>query len=62
MRIASAPISRRCGRIFISMRPTGSGFEQAIPAHAGLGSGTQLAFALAAGLRRLEGLPEDFAG
>jgi beta-ribofuranosylaminobenzene 5'-phosphate synthase len=36
--------------------------EQAIPAHAGLGSGTQLAFALAAGLRRLEGLPEDFAG
>ncbi|QAY95348.1 GHMP kinase [Methylovirgula ligni] len=36
--------------------------EEAIPAHAGLGSGTQLAFALAAGLRRLEGLPEDFAG
>jgi beta-ribofuranosylaminobenzene 5'-phosphate synthase len=36
--------------------------DQAIPAHAGLGSGTQLAFALAAGLRRLEGLPEDFAG
>jgi beta-ribofuranosylaminobenzene 5'-phosphate synthase len=35
--------------------------EEAIPAHAGLGSGTQLAFALAAGLRRLEGLPEDFA-
>lgn len=36
--------------------------DEAIPAHAGLGSGTQLAFALAAGLRRLEGLPEDFAG
>lgn len=34
--------------------------DQAIPAHAGLGSGTQLAFALAAGLRRLEGRPEDF--
>ena len=36
--------------------------DQVIPAHAGLGSGTQLAFALAAGLRRLQGLPEDFAG
>jgi beta-RFAP synthase len=36
--------------------------DQAIPAHAGLGSGTQLAFALAAGLRRLEGRPEDFRG
>ena len=36
--------------------------EQAVPAHAGLGSGTQLAFALAAGLRRLEGLPQDIAG
>ncbi len=36
--------------------------HQAIPAHAGLGSGTQLAMAVAAGLRRLEGLPEDPAG
>jgi beta-ribofuranosylaminobenzene 5'-phosphate synthase len=36
--------------------------EQAIPAHAGLGSGTQLAFALAAGLRRLENRPDDFSG
>lgn len=33
--------------------------EQAIPAHAGLGSGTQLALAVAAALRRLHGLPLD---
>lgn len=31
--------------------------EEAIPAHAGLGSGTQLALALAAALRALHGLP-----
>ena len=33
--------------------------QSAIPAHAGLGSGTQLALAVAAGLRRLHGLPAD---
>jgi len=33
----------------------------AIPAHAGLGSGTQLALAVAAGVRRLHGLPLDVA-
>jgi len=33
--------------------------EEAIPSHAGLGSGTQLALATAAALRRLEGLPQD---
>ncbi|HET6379190.1 MAG TPA: beta-ribofuranosylaminobenzene 5'-phosphate synthase family protein [Methylocella sp.] len=33
--------------------------HEAIPAHAGLGSGTQLALAAAAALRRLEGLPPD---
>jgi len=33
--------------------------EEVIPAHAGLGSGTQLAMAIAAALRRLEGLPLD---
>jgi beta-ribofuranosylaminobenzene 5'-phosphate synthase len=33
--------------------------DGAIPAHVGLGSGTQLALALAAGLRHLEDLPED---
>ena len=32
---------------------------EAIPAHAGLGSGTQLALAIAAALRRLHGLPPD---
>ncbi|MFL5062873.1 MAG: beta-ribofuranosylaminobenzene 5'-phosphate synthase family protein [Xanthobacteraceae bacterium] len=35
---------------------------EAIPAHAGLGSGTQLALALAAGVRRLHGLPLDLRG
>ena len=33
----------------------------AVPAHAGLGSGTQLALAVAAGVRRLHGLPFDLA-
>jgi beta-ribofuranosylaminobenzene 5'-phosphate synthase len=36
--------------------------EEAVPAHAGLGSGTQLALALAAGVRRLHGLPLDLRG
>ncbi len=35
--------------------------DEAIPAHSGLGSGTQLALALAAGLRRLAGLAADDA-
>lgn len=33
----------------------------AVPAHSGLGSGTQLALAVAAGVRRLHGLPLDVA-
>jgi beta-ribofuranosylaminobenzene 5'-phosphate synthase len=33
--------------------------DEAIPAHAGLGSGTQLALGVAAALRRLHGLPLD---
>jgi beta-ribofuranosylaminobenzene 5'-phosphate synthase len=36
--------------------------EEAVPAHAGLGSGTQIALAVAAGLRRLHGMPLDVAG
>lgn len=36
--------------------------EHAIPAHAGLGSGTQLALAVAAALRTLHGLPLDIGG
>lgn len=36
--------------------------EQAVPAHAGLGSGTVLALAVAAAVRRLHGLPPDPAG
>jgi beta-ribofuranosylaminobenzene 5'-phosphate synthase len=35
--------------------------EEAVPAHAGLGSGTQLALAVAAGVRRLHDLPLDVA-
>ena len=36
--------------------------EQTVPAHAGLGSGTQVALAVAAALRRLHDLPLDLAG
>jgi len=36
--------------------------ESAVPPHAGLGSGTQLALAVAAAMRRLHGLPPDPAG
>jgi beta-ribofuranosylaminobenzene 5'-phosphate synthase len=36
--------------------------DEAIPAHAGLGSGTQLALAVAAALRQLHGLPLDPQG
>jgi beta-RFAP synthase len=36
--------------------------DQVVPAHAGLGSGTQLALAVAAGVRRLHGLPIDPRG
>jgi beta-ribofuranosylaminobenzene 5'-phosphate synthase len=36
--------------------------DEAIPGHAGLGSGTQLALSVAAALRRLNGLPLDVAG
>ena len=35
--------------------------HEAIPAHAGLGSGTQLALAIATALRRLEGLSPDYS-
>jgi predicted sugar kinase len=36
--------------------------SEVVPAHAGLGSGTQLALAVAAGLRSLHNLPLDIAG
>jgi beta-RFAP synthase len=35
---------------------------EAVPGHSGLGSGTQLALAIAAGIRRLHGLPLDIRG
>jgi len=36
--------------------------EETVPAHAGLGSGTQIALAVAAGVRRLHDLPLDVPG
>ena len=36
--------------------------DQSVPGHAGLGSGTQLALALARGIRQLHGLPPDTRG
>jgi beta-RFAP synthase len=36
--------------------------ESVVPSHAGLGSGTHLALAVAAGMRRLHGLPLDVGG
>jgi beta-ribofuranosylaminobenzene 5'-phosphate synthase len=36
--------------------------DEVVPSHAGLGSGTQLALAVAAALRRLHGLPLDLRG
>jgi beta-RFAP synthase len=42
-------------------RAYGVTIHEAIPDHVGLGSGTQLALALAAALRRLEGLAPDLA-
>jgi beta-ribofuranosylaminobenzene 5'-phosphate synthase len=36
--------------------------EEVVPAHAGLGSGTQIALAVAAGVRRFHGLPLDVRG
>jgi beta-ribofuranosylaminobenzene 5'-phosphate synthase len=35
---------------------------ETVPSHAGLGSGTQLALALAAGIRRMHGMPLDVRG
>lgn len=40
----------------------GLNISKVVPAHAGLGSGTQLALAVAAGLRRLHNLPLDVEG
>jgi beta-ribofuranosylaminobenzene 5'-phosphate synthase len=42
--------------------PHGVSVEAVVPAHAGLGSGTQIALAVAAGLRRLHDRPLDVEG
>lgn len=63
------PDGERAGRILETMRRAldlhGAyhlRVEEAVPAHAGLGSGTQLALAVAAGLRKLHGVPLDIRG
>jgi beta-RFAP synthase len=65
----SGPDSERAkAHLDVMRRVVGTGdhhcltVEEAVPAHAGLGSGTQIALAVAAGLRRLHGLPLDVAG
>jgi beta-ribofuranosylaminobenzene 5'-phosphate synthase len=65
----TGPDSERAARHLAAMqRLIGSdgawrvSIEEAVPPHAGLGSGTQLALAIAAGLRRLHGLPLDPRG
>ncbi|MDE3176207.1 MAG: GHMP kinase [Pseudomonadota bacterium] len=50
---------RRLGERFPDASPIAVDVAAAIPAHAGLGSGTQLALALALGFRRLNGLAAD---
>ena len=63
------PERERAGRILDTMRPAldlrGAyhlTVEETVPAHAGLGSGTQLALAVAAGVRTLHGMPLDIRG
>jgi beta-RFAP synthase len=65
MRI-SGPEQERIRAHVDAMRPVlgderayGIRVDEVVPAHAGLGSGTQLALALATALRRLHGLPLD---
>lgn len=65
----SGPEAARAGRYLSTMRRM-LGLsdhhrlvvEEASPAHSGLGSGTQIALAVSAGLRRLHGLPLDVRG
>lgn len=63
------PNSARAERYLDTMRRhlglTGSyrlTVDEAVPSHAGLGSGTQLALAVAASVRRLHGMPLDVRG
>jgi beta-RFAP synthase len=65
----SGPEHERIARALTTMRaqPGLAGHHAieitaAMPAHAGLGSGTQVALALATALRRLHGCPEDLPG
>lgn len=58
---ASAHLATLCRRLGIRARHRLI-IEEAIPAHAGLGSGTQIALAVAAALRTLHQLPLDIGG
>jgi beta-ribofuranosylaminobenzene 5'-phosphate synthase len=62
----TGPDRERAGRYLVAMQrllDLGGAYDlqvdEVIPAHAGLGSGTQMALAVAAGLRRLHDLPLD---
>jgi beta-RFAP synthase len=65
-RRVEGPDSERAGRYLATLcrhlglaGPYRLNIEEAIPPHAGLGSGTQIALAVAAALRTLQGLPLD---
>jgi beta-ribofuranosylaminobenzene 5'-phosphate synthase len=67
MRVTGAERERVGGHVETMRRALGLAgaydvrINEVVPAHAGLGSGTQLALAVAAALRRLHGLPLDVA-
>jgi len=54
-------LAQMCSRLGVSGHHAVE-IEQAMPPHAGLGSGTQLALAMAAAVRRLHGLADDPRG
>lgn len=67
--VVEGPESARAARILVNAQAAlgvearhALTIDEAIPAHSGFGSGTQLALAIAAALRRLEDLPHDPAG
>jgi beta-ribofuranosylaminobenzene 5'-phosphate synthase len=68
MRVSGPESERVCRYVEIMHRVLGLTaahevrVEEAVPSHAGLGSGTQLALAVASAMRRLHGLPLDIRG
>ena len=68
-RSVTGPEAERAGAHLDAMRrhlgldtPLALEMRSAIPAHSGLGSGTQLALLVASAVRRLHGLPDDLRG